>query len=132
LLKIIVNRELLRCRMCKLLFLLCIAVFTIGPFTDAYSHHQYLLYGELDHDAGSVSEVDTSDYRTSGINIHINKTNILTAGHSASNICSDPKHNTSNSDNPPYQFTRSILPINGITYTLNYPPLSSDSSPPLV
>jgi hypothetical protein len=129
--KNIVHREILQCRICSMLFLLIIVVFTIYPVLDAYSHYQYLSNGVLDHDAGSVSEVDTSDYRPSGNNFYINKTNTLTSGHSASIVCSDPIHNTSNSDNPYYQFTRSIIPINGIPYTLNYPPLSSDSSPPV-
>jgi len=135
LLKIIVNSVLLRCRIYRLPFLLCIAVFTICPFTDAYSDYQNLSNEKLDQDAdyaGSVSEVDTSDDRPSTNNFHINKTNILTFGHSALNIGIDSIQNTSLSDNPYYQFTGIIIPINGKTSNLTYPPLSSDPSPPVI
>jgi hypothetical protein len=135
LLKIIVNRVLLQCRIYRLLFLLCIAVFTICPVTDAYSDNQNLSNEKLDQEAeyaGSVSEVDTSDDRPSVDNFHVNKTNTLTIVHSAINIDRDPIKSTSISDNPYYQFTGSIIPINGKTSNLTYPPLSSDPSPPVI
>jgi hypothetical protein len=135
LLKIIVDNELLRCRIYRLLFLLFIAVFTIYPVIDAYADYQNLFNQEIDYDAGyagSASEVDASNNGPSGNNFHINKTNTLTFERSVFNIGRMPIQSTSISDNTYCQFKESIIPINEKISDLAYRPMSSDPSPPFV
>jgi hypothetical protein len=135
LLKIIVDSEMLRCRIYRLLFLLFVVVFAIYPVMDACADYQNLSNGELDSDAGyvgSASEVDASDDGPSGNNFHINKTNTLTFGQSALNAGRVAIQNTSISYNTYYQFKGSIVPINEEIPTLTCLPLSSDPSPPVI
>jgi len=131
-LKNILYSEILQCRIFKILYLLLIAVFTIYPVLDVYSHYQ--IYEELDCNAGrveSASEVDTSDDGPSGSIFHINKTNTPTFGQSVSNTGREPIQNASISDAPYYRFSGSIIPINEIISHLICRPLSSDPSPPV-
>jgi hypothetical protein len=135
LLKIIVDSELLRCRIYRLLCLLFIAAFTIYPVLDACADYQNLFNKELDFDAGyagSASEVDASDNGPSGNIFHVNKTNTLIFGQSVFTIGREPIQSTSISDNTYCQVKESIVPINEKKSTLTCLPLSSDPSPPVI
>jgi len=134
LLKITVDSDLLRCCICKLLFVLFIAALSIHPVVDAYAEYQNLFNGELDYDAGyagSASEVDASHDGPSSKKFHINKTITPTFGQSVLNIAREPIQSTSISNNTYCQFKESIIPINEKISDLTYRPLSSDPSPPV-